>query len=59
MRPGGGNQNHCLPEDMADFPKMNAVYAEFFPDNPTRPQHRPGGTPKGGAIEIEVVAILS
>ena len=46
-------------KDMADFPKMNAVYAEFFPDNPpARSTVQVAALPKGGAIEIEVVAIL-
>jgi 2-iminobutanoate/2-iminopropanoate deaminase len=44
---------------MADFPKMNAVYAEFFPENPpARSTVQVAALPKGGAIEIEVVAIL-
>jgi 2-iminobutanoate/2-iminopropanoate deaminase len=46
-------------KDMADFPKMNAVYAEFFPENPpARSTVQVAALPKGGAIEIEVVAIL-
>lgn len=44
--------------DMADFPAMNAVYAEFFPENPpARSTVAVAGLPKGGAVEIEVVAL--
>ena len=45
-------------KDMADFPKMNAVYAEFFPENPpARSTVQVAALPKGGAVEIEAVAI--
>ncbi len=45
--------------DMADFPKMNAVYAEFFPENPpARSTVQVAALPKNGAVEIEVTAIL-
>ena len=44
--------------DMADFPKMNAVYAEFFSqDPPARSTVQVAALPKNGAIEIEVVAL--
>jgi len=43
--------------DMADFAKVNAVYAEFFTANPpARSTVAVAGLPKGGAVEIEVVA---
>ena len=46
-------------KEMADFPKMNAIYAEFFHKNPpARSTVEVAALPKGGAIEIEVVAIL-
>ncbi len=46
-------------KDMADFPKMNAVYAEFFTENPpARSTVQAAALPKGGAVEIEAVAIL-
>ena len=45
--------------DMDNFSKMNAVYGEFFPDNP------PGRTtiavkalPLGAQVEIEVIAAV-
>ena len=45
-------------KDMADFPLMNAVYAEFFPENPpARSTVAVAGLPKGGAVEIEIIAL--
>lgn len=44
--------------DMADFPKMNAVYAEFFPENPpARSTVAVAALPKGVAVEIEAIAL--
>lgn len=44
--------------DMADFPKMNAIYAEFFPSNPpARSTIAVAGLPKGGVVEIEAIAV--
>lgn len=44
--------------DMADFPKMNAVYAEFFPENPpARSTVAAAALPKGVAVEIEAIAL--
>jgi 2-iminobutanoate/2-iminopropanoate deaminase len=41
------------------FPKMNAVYAEFFGENPpARSTVAVAGLPKGGLVEIEVVALI-
>jgi 2-iminobutanoate/2-iminopropanoate deaminase len=37
---------------------MNAVYAEFFSENPPARSTVQAELPKGGAVEIEVVAIL-
>jgi 2-iminobutanoate/2-iminopropanoate deaminase len=46
-------------KDMIDFPKMNAVYAEFFGENPpARSTVAVAGLPKGGLVEIEVVALV-
>jgi 2-iminobutanoate/2-iminopropanoate deaminase len=45
-------------KDMAEFTKMNAVYAEFFSENPPARSTVQAELPKGGAVEIEVVAIL-
>jgi 2-iminobutanoate/2-iminopropanoate deaminase len=45
--------------DMADFSKMNAVYAEFFPaDPPARSTVQVAALPKNSAVEIEVVALV-
>lgn len=44
--------------DMADFPKMNVIYAEYFPSNPpARSTIAVAGLPKGGVVEIEAVAV--
>jgi len=46
--------------DMADFAKMNAVYAEFFPQNPpARSTVAVASLPKGVAVEIEAVALAA
>jgi 2-iminobutanoate/2-iminopropanoate deaminase len=46
--------------DMADFSKMNAIYAEFFARNfPARSTVQVAALPKGAAVEIEVVACLA
>lgn len=46
-------------QDMGDFAKMNAVYAEFFPENPpARSTIQVAGLPKGALVEIECVALL-
>jgi 2-iminobutanoate/2-iminopropanoate deaminase len=46
-------------KDMADFPKMNAVYAEFFPENPpARSTVQVAALPKDGSVEIEAVALV-
>ena len=46
-------------KDMAEFGQMNAVYAEFFTtDFPARSAVQVAALPKGGAVEIEAVALL-
>jgi 2-iminobutanoate/2-iminopropanoate deaminase len=46
-------------KDMAEFAKMNAVYAEFFPENPpARSTVQVAALPKGGTVEIEIIALL-
>ena len=45
-------------KDMTDFPKMNSIYAEFFPVNPpARSTVQVAALPKGGSVEIEAIAI--
>lgn len=46
--------------DMANFAAMNAIYAEFFPDNfPARSTVAAAGLPKGALVEIEAIALLA
>ncbi len=43
--------------DMGEFALMNAVYGEFFASNPpARTTIQAAALPKGGAVEIEVIA---
>lgn len=45
--------------DINDFSRMNAVYAEFFTDNPpARSAVQVAALPRNGAVEIEAVAVL-
>jgi 2-iminobutanoate/2-iminopropanoate deaminase len=47
-------------KDMNDFPKMNAIYAEFFGQYPpARSTIAVAALPKGGLVEIEAVALLA
>jgi 2-iminobutanoate/2-iminopropanoate deaminase len=47
-------------QDMGDFARMNAVYAEFFPENPpARSTVQVAALPKGALVEIECVALLN
>ena len=46
-------------KDMNDFSKMNAIYAEFFGQNPpARSTVAVAGLPKGGLVEIEAVVLV-
>lgn len=46
-----------LLANMADFAAMNAVYAEFFPDNkPARVCFQAAALPKNSLIEIDAIA---
>jgi 2-iminobutanoate/2-iminopropanoate deaminase len=46
-------------KDMGDFPKMNAIYTEFFGENPpARSTVAVAGLPKGASVEIEAVALI-
>lgn len=43
--------------DMADFPKMNEVYARYFgKEPPARSTVQAAGLPKGVRVEIDVIA---
>lgn len=47
-------------QDMNDFARMNAVYTEFFPENPpARSTVQAAALPKSALVEIECVALLS
>lgn len=46
--------------DMADFAKVNAIYAEFFTEKyPARSTVQVAALPKAGAVEIEAIACLA
>ena len=46
-------------KDMNDFSKMNAIYTEFFGQNPpARSTVEVAGLPKGGLVEIEAVVLV-
>lgn len=45
--------------DMNDFVKMNAIYAEYFSENPpARSTIAVAGLPKNGLVEIEAIAVI-
>jgi 2-iminobutanoate/2-iminopropanoate deaminase len=45
--------------DMNDFARMNAVYAEFFQENPpARSAIQAGALPRAAAVEIETIALV-
>ena len=45
--------------DMSEFSRMNAIYAEFFTENPpARSTVQVAALPKNGAVEIEAIALV-
>jgi 2-iminobutanoate/2-iminopropanoate deaminase len=47
-------------KEMSDFPNMNSVYAQFFPENqPARSTVQVAALPKGALVEIECIALLN
>lgn len=47
-------------KNMSDFAEMNAVYAEFFTEQPpARSTVEVAALPKGALVEIEAVALIS
>ena len=47
-------------QNMSDFAAMNAIYTEFFPENPpARSTVAVAQLPKGALVEIECTALLS
>ena len=46
-------------QDIGEFSRMNAIYAEFFPENPpARSAVQVAALPLGGRVEIEAVAMM-
>ena len=64
LQAGGTGMEHVVKTtvfliDMNDFPKMNAIYAEFFKGTPpARSTVAVAALPKAARVEIEAVAIL-
>ena len=47
-------------QDMGDFASMNAIYAEYFPENaPARSTVQVAALPKAARVEIECVALIN
>ncbi len=47
-------------QNMSDFAAMNAIYAEFFPENPpARSTVAVAALPKGALVEIECLAMAN
>jgi 2-iminobutanoate/2-iminopropanoate deaminase len=63
LEAGGSCLKHVLKTtvflaDMDEFPRMNAIYAEFFPqDPPARSAVEVAALPLEGRVEIEAVAL--
>ncbi len=62
---GGSTMSRVLKttvflQDMGEFARMNAVYAEYFPSEPpARSTVQVAALPLGARVEIEAVAALS
>jgi 2-iminobutanoate/2-iminopropanoate deaminase len=63
LEAGGSCLKHVVKttaflQDIGEFTRMNAVYAEFFPENPpARSAVQVAALPLGGRVEIEAVAV--
>lgn len=63
LEAAGSDLEHVLKttvflRDIGDFARMNAIYGQFFTANfPARSAVQVAALPKGGAVEIEAVAI--
>jgi 2-iminobutanoate/2-iminopropanoate deaminase len=63
LETGGSCLKHVVKttvflQDIGEFTRMNAVYAEFFPENPpARSAVQVAALPLGGRVEIEAVAV--
>lgn len=47
----------CFLQDMSDFAAFNAVYSEYFPNNPARSCVAVQTLPKNVLVEVEAVAV--
>ena len=62
LKAGGSCLRHAVKttvflQDIAEWPKMNEVYAEFFKeDPPSRSAFQVSALPLGARVEIEIVA---
>ena len=65
LETAGGGLNYVVKttvflQDMNDFAKMNAIYAEFFTGSyPARSTVAVAALPKGALVEIEAVSLLA
>ena len=48
----------CFLKNISDFGAFNAEYEKFFPNKPARSCVEAAALPKGGLVEIEVIAEL-
>ncbi|HYI09023.1 MAG TPA: Rid family hydrolase [Thermoanaerobaculia bacterium] len=45
--------------DLANFAALNTIYAEYFGDHkPARTTIQAAALPKGGAVEIDLIALV-
>ena len=44
-------------KDLADFQKMNEIYARYFTEKPARTTLQVAAIPKGALIEVDVIAV--
>jgi 2-iminobutanoate/2-iminopropanoate deaminase len=64
LESGGSNLAHVIKttvflKNIADFAKMNAIYAEYFTSEPpARSAFQVAALPKGAQVEIESVALV-
>jgi 2-iminobutanoate/2-iminopropanoate deaminase len=66
LEAGGSGLRHVLKAtvylaDMADFPRVNALYSEAFDGTPTpaRATVQAGALPLGARVEIDAIAVIT
>jgi len=63
LEAGGGSLKSVVKttvflRDIAEFPKMNAIYREYFPvDSPARTTVQAAALPLSAAVEIDAIAL--